>query len=205
MDTIAVLALGHVFTSAMSGNTILLGLAIGQGELAATSRALAAFAGYVVGVAAAAVTLKTPVHGIRRTLGVELLLLAAFAIWWIVRGATADPPDPYGLIILSAIAMGLQGGVGRALRVTGATIVITNTLTAIIGSLAERALAHQRPLASTATWQQIAAFLAYLVSAVIAGLAVWAGRLGALAFVPLVVVLLVWLGLQWGFVRFEPD
>jgi uncharacterized membrane protein YoaK (UPF0700 family) len=152
MDTVGFLALGHVFTSAMSGNTILLGLSIGQGQLPAASRALAAFAGYVVGVAGASVILKAPAHGIRRTLGVELLLLAVFAGWWTIRAGSKDPSDPYGLIALSAIAMGLQGGVGRAVRVTGATIVITNTLTAIVGGLADRALTRRRPLASAAIW-----------------------------------------------------
>jgi uncharacterized membrane protein YoaK (UPF0700 family) len=206
MDTIAFLALGEVFTSAMSGNTILLGLALGQGNLAAASRSLTAFAGYAGGVAISAVTLRARHHGIRRTLGFELLLLAVFAGWWTARGGTRNPPDPYGLIILSAVAMGLQGGIGRAMGVSGIpTIVVTNTLTAIIGGLAERALARQRPLASITTWQQIAAFVAYLISAVIAGLLVWFGWLAALRFVPLAAVLVLWLELQFDFVRLEPD
>jgi uncharacterized membrane protein YoaK (UPF0700 family) len=206
MDALAFVALGDVFTSAMSGNTILLGLALGQGQLAAASRSLAAFAGYVCGVAGAAVTLRAPGHGIRRTLGLELLLLAVFAAWWTASGGTKNPPDPYGLIILSALAMGLQGGIGRAIRVTGVpTIVITSTMTAIIGGLAERALARQRPLASTTAQQQIAAFTAYLAGASIGGVAVWFGWLIALPFVPLAAVLVLWLELQWDFVQLEPD
>lgn len=206
MDAMAFLALGGVFTSAMSGNTILLGLAIGQGQLATASRTLVAFAGYVCGAAGAAVPLRAPGHGVRRTLGFEVLLLAAFALWWAARGGAMNPLDPYGLIILSALAMGLQGGIGRAMRVTGVpTIVITSTLTAIVGSLAERALARQRPLASTTAWQQIAAFLAYLFGAVIGGVMVWGGWLAALPLVPLAAVLILWLALQAGFVRLEPD
>jgi uncharacterized membrane protein YoaK (UPF0700 family) len=206
MDAIAFLALGEVFTSAMSGNTILFGLALGQGHLAAASRSMAAFAGYVFGVAGAAVTLKAPDHGIRRTLGLELLLLVVFAGWWTVRGGVTDVPNPYGLIILSAVAMGLQGGIGRAVRVTGIpTIVITSTLTAIVGGLAERALAHQKPLASPVTRQQIATFAAYLVSAVIGGIAVWSGWLAVMPFVPLAAVLVLWMGLQFGVMRLEPD
>jgi uncharacterized membrane protein YoaK (UPF0700 family) len=206
MDTIAFLALGEVFTSAMSGNTILFGLALGQGHLAAASRALAAFAGYVCGVAGAAVTLKAPDHGIRRTLELELLLLAVFAGWWTVRGGVRNVPNPYGLIILSAVAMGLQGAIGRAVRVTGIpTIVVTSTLTAFVGGLAERALAHQKPLASPVTRQQIATFAAYLVSAVIGGIAVWSGWLAVMPFVPLAAVLVLWMGLQFGVVRLEPD
>jgi uncharacterized membrane protein YoaK (UPF0700 family) len=206
MDAIAFLALGEVFTSAMSGNTILFGLALGQGHLTAASRSMAAFAGYVFGVAGAAVTLKAPDRGIRRTLGLELLLLAAFAAWWVARDGATGVPNPYGLIILSAVAMGLQGGIGRAVRVTGIpTIVITSTLTAIIAGHVERALAHQRPLASPAARQQIAAFAAYLVSAVIAGIAVWSGWLAVMPLVPLAAVLVLWMGLEFGVVRLEPD
>lgn len=206
MDALAFLALGDVFTSAMSGNTILLGLALGQGRLAAAARSLAAFAGYVLGVAGAAMTLRTPRDGIRRTLGIELMLLAAFAAWWTVSGSAKEPAELYGLIVLSAVAMGLQGGIGRAMGVSGVpTIVVTSTLTAIVGGLAERSLARQKPLASPVTRQQLAAFAAYLVSAVIGGIAMWSGWLVVLPFVPLAAVLALWLALQCDFVRLEPD
>jgi uncharacterized membrane protein YoaK (UPF0700 family) len=110
------------------------------------------------------------------------------------------------LIVLSAVAMGFQGGIGRAMGVSGVpTIVVTSTLTAIVGGLAERALARQRPLASPATRQQTAAFAAYLVSAVIAGIAMWFGWLAVLPIVPFAAVLALWLVLQSELVRREPD
>jgi uncharacterized membrane protein YoaK (UPF0700 family) len=206
MDALAFLALGGVFTSAMSGNTILLGLALGQGQLAAAARSLAAFAGYMLGVAGAAMTLRAPDRGIRRTLGIELLLLAAFAGWWTVSGGAKEPAELYGLIVLSAVAMGLQGGIGRAVGVSGVpTIVVTSTLTAIVGGLTERALARQRPLALPVTRQQTAAFAAYLVSAVIGGIAMWSGWLVVLPFVPFAAVLALWRALQSALVRLEPD
>ena len=93
-----------------------------------------------------------------------------------------------------------------AMRVAGVpTIVITSTLTAIIESVAEKALARQRPLTSTTARQQIAAFLAYLVGAITGGAMVWAGWLLGLPFVPLAAVLMLWLALQMGFVLLEPD
>jgi len=206
MDAIAFLALGEVFTSAMSGNTILFGIALGQGNLAATSRSLAAFTGYVCGVAGAAVTLREPERGIRRTIGLELLLLAVFAGWWIVRDGAEHPSHPYGLIVVSAVAMGLQGATGRALRITGIpTIVVTSTLTAIVGGLAERALVRERPVVSPAARQQIATYLAYFVSAIVAGIAIWSGWLVVLPFAPLAAVFALWLGLQLGWVRLRPD
>src|SRR3954451_15728496 len=134
MDAIAFLTLGDVFTSAMSGNTILLGLALGAGRISAAWHSLAAFVGYVAGVAGAALPLRTPTRGIERTLALETLFLAAFAGLWTACGGPVTS-SVYGLIILSAIAMGLQGAVGRAIRIPGIpTIVITSTWTAIVGT-----------------------------------------------------------------------
>lgn len=204
MDTIAFLTLGEVFTSAMSGNTVLFGLALGQGHLAAASRSLAAFAGYVCGVIVAAALLRERKRGIRRTLGLELLFVAAFAVLWTVRTGAQHPADPYGLIVLSAIAMGLQGGVGRTIRVPGVpTIVITSTLTAIVGGITERALAREKLLTSAAH-QQIGAYTAYFGSAVVCSIAVWSGWSAAMPLAPLVAVLAVSLGLQRGVLRLEP-
>lgn len=53
MDAIASSKWGEVFTSAMSGNTVLLGIAAAQGNFTGAMRVLAAILGYVVGVALA--------------------------------------------------------------------------------------------------------------------------------------------------------
>jgi uncharacterized membrane protein YoaK (UPF0700 family) len=173
MDAIAFLTLGNVFTSAMSGNTVLFGLALGQGRMSAASYALVAFVGYVVGVASAALPLRAPARHIERTLMVEILFLAAFALFWTVRGGPTTPIEIYALITLSAIAMGLQGAVGRAVGIPGVpTIVITSTLTAIVGTIAERAISHDRPALSQSTRHQITTFASYLASAIVGGFAV---------------------------------
>ena len=72
MDAIGFLTLGNVFTSAMSGNAILLGLALGQGRISAATHSLAAFVGYVVGVVAATLPLQMPKHGIERALALRV-------------------------------------------------------------------------------------------------------------------------------------
>ena len=139
MDAIGFLALGNVFTSAMSGNAILLGLALGQGRISAATHSLAAFVGYVVGVVVATLPLQMPRLGVERALALESLFLAAFAGLWTAFHGPVGPREIYALIILSAIAMGLQGAVGRAIRIPGIpTTVITSTLTAIVGTVAER-------------------------------------------------------------------
>lgn len=201
MDAIAFLTLGDVFTSAMSGNTILLGLALGQGRMSAASHSLAAFVGYGIGVAVAALPLRTPTRGIGRTLVLETLLLAAFAGLWTAGGGPVSPPEVYALIILSAIAMGLQGAVGRAIGIPGIpTIVITSTLTAIVGTVTERVLTRDRPVLTAPTSQQIATFVVYLASAAVTGFAV-TQLLPGLPFVPLASALALVLGLRTRLLR----
>lgn len=54
MDVIAFMLLGEIFTSAMSGNTALLGVSIGEGKTSSILHAIAAVGGYVAGAALAA-------------------------------------------------------------------------------------------------------------------------------------------------------
>ena len=201
MDAIAFLTLGNVFTSAMSGNTVLFGLALGQGRISAASYSLAAFVGYVVGVAGATLPLRTPVRGIERTLFVKTLFLAAVALLWTALGGPTTPIEIYALIILSAVAMGLQGAIGRVVGVPGVpTIVITSTLTAIVGTIAERAISRDQPALAHSTRHQMATFASYLAGAVVAGFAVshW---FGIAPFIPLAVAVTLSAGLALGLLR----
>jgi uncharacterized membrane protein YoaK (UPF0700 family) len=191
MDAIAFLALGDVFTSAMSGNTILFGIALGQGRLSAASHSLVAFLGYVCGVAGAALSLRDPAAGLGRTLAVEVLVLAAFAAYWTARGGPVESFDIYVLIALSAVAMGLQGAIGRTIGRPGIpTIVITSTLTAIIGTVCERILRREGPTPVTPTMPQVVSFIVYLASAVLTGWAIGRWR-AAVPFLPLAAVLML--------------
>jgi uncharacterized membrane protein YoaK (UPF0700 family) len=201
MDGTAFLALGNVFTSAMSGNTIVLGVAIGQGRIHVALYALAAFLGYVTGAALAALPLHSSTSGIALTIFLEGALLTAFAVAWTLVGGPAGPNEVYILIALSAIAMGLQGAVGRALALPGIpTIVITSTLTAVIGTVAERAFSPGRQVAAPAMPQQLVSLLAYLSGAVIAGGCVsrWPG---VLPFVPVALILVLIVGFRPYLVR----
>src|ERR1700740_1014542 len=62
MDALAFFNLGQVFPSAMTGNTALLGLALGQGDVIAALRPLIAFAGFLAGAAAAAASVDLWLH-----------------------------------------------------------------------------------------------------------------------------------------------
>jgi uncharacterized membrane protein YoaK (UPF0700 family) len=86
MDALAFFNLGEVFPSAMTGNTALLGLALGQGDVIAASRPFIAFAGFLAGAAAAAASVdlwlnKLPApRAVCWLLVIEACLLAAIAL-----------------------------------------------------------------------------------------------------------------------------
>src|SRR5215208_4950985 len=57
VDAVGYLGLGQIFVANMSGNTVLLGLALGQAEARAALRAVVALVGFIVGVAVGAAIL----------------------------------------------------------------------------------------------------------------------------------------------------
>jgi uncharacterized membrane protein YoaK (UPF0700 family) len=203
MDAIAFLVLGEVFTSAMSGNSIVLGLAISQGHFGTALHSLAALLGYMTGVAVASLSLTKFGRGSGCTLGLEALFLAAFAALWFAVGGPASSPVVYSLIVLSAVAMGLQGAIGRALGVPGImTVIFTSTYTAIVSDLVERALAGHRPLITGLAARQLTALTAYLGSAVVGGI-VAAHWLLVTPFLPFAAVLSVLAVLRLHWLRFD--
>ncbi len=204
MDAIAFLVLGGVFTSAMSGNTIVLGLAIGQGHFMAALHALTALFGYLAGVGVASLSLTKLRRGSGWTLGLEALFLALFVGIWLSFGGPTDVVLVYGLIVLSAVAMGLQGGIGRAIGAPGImTVIFTSTYTAIVSNLVERALGRQRPLVTAVTARQLGALSAYFAGAVVA--AIVATQWRSLApIIPLAAILILLAGLKLRLISFGP-
>ncbi len=88
VDAISYLGLGHVFTANMTGNAVLLGLAIGQGQGLAALRSIIALAGFVIGVAVSAVVLETSTHrgewpvSVTRGVLAEAIILGVFTATW---------------------------------------------------------------------------------------------------------------------------
>jgi uncharacterized membrane protein YoaK (UPF0700 family) len=174
MDILSYRELGQVFTSAMTGNIALLGLDLGQGDLSATSRNVAAFAGFLVGLLLGAALLrKAPdmlgwSRAVTRTLCLEEGLLVAFAAVWHFGGGPSSAGLLYGLIALSAIAMGMQSMVAYRAGVPGITTTyFTGTLTQIVVGATGRAMI--RPAAGPrqprrVRWPALS-FLAYVAGA----------------------------------------
>ena len=142
VDAVSYLGLGRVFTAMMTGNTVLLALAIGQGEAMAVVRSALALAGFSVGAATGALIVT---HGKTRgewppsvttALAVEAVLLAGFTAVWHLAGAVLTTGSTNLLIVLSGLAMGVQASAVRHLGIPGvATTYLTGTLTSLMAEL----------------------------------------------------------------------
>ncbi len=140
-DVLSFAALGRVFTSVMTGNLVLLGLAVSNGSVSKAISASLALSGYAVGAGAGARLARRPgtpkdevwPRGVTRVLGIELVALLAVLTGWLVSGTR---PGVWGRLLLlaaAAVAMGLQSAGTRAVAVPGlSTTHFTSTLTGAI-------------------------------------------------------------------------
>jgi uncharacterized membrane protein YoaK (UPF0700 family) len=151
VDAVGYLGLGQIFVANMTGNTVLLGLALGQAKGQAALRAMVALAGFVVGVAAGAAVVGPGRErsawspAVTAALALELVVLVAFAVGWFLAEAEPAGLAVYPLIVLPSLAMGVQSAAVRRLGIPGvATTYITGTLT----DLTEGAIARLRPAVS---------------------------------------------------------
>lgn len=142
-DAVSYLGLGRVFTANMTGNLVLLGVAIGQGQVAGSLRSVIAFAGFGIGVLIGARATATSIGdvvwpaSVTRVLVVELGLLVTFAAVWELVGARPSTLTLDVLIALSAGAMGMQTAAARRLGVAGVTTTfVTGTLASLITEIA---------------------------------------------------------------------
>jgi uncharacterized membrane protein YoaK (UPF0700 family) len=157
VDAISYLGLGHVFTAMMTGNTVLLGLALAQGEVLAALRSILALIGFTVGVFVGAIIVQRESEpaewpaAVTAALAFETLILAIFAATSMLFDSTRAVII-YLLIILSAFAMGIQSAAVRRLGVPGiATTYITGTLTSLMVDLLGwlRSITAQLPVSKT--------------------------------------------------------
>ncbi|MEI2285107.1 YoaK family protein [Paenibacillus polysaccharolyticus] len=136
VDVIGYLGLGHVLTANMTGNIVLLGIAIARAQEFVVLRALLALIGFIAGNAIAAHMLgkvKTK-NGwsprVTAVFTVESILLLLFAILMITP---FFEQLSYLLIVLLAVAMGMQTTAARRIGIAGiSTTVLTNNLAAVI-------------------------------------------------------------------------
>jgi uncharacterized membrane protein YoaK (UPF0700 family) len=110
----------HLFTANMTGNTVLLGLALAGSRGAPIQAAFAAIAAFVIGSfagTAVAGASARAVRGASKVLFIEAVLLAVLAaLWWLLPLATFA--QRVTLIAAGACAMGLQQAATVRLRPT---------------------------------------------------------------------------------------
>src|SRR5436309_11779640 len=142
VDAISYLGLGRVFTAMMTGNTVLLALAVSEGESMAVMRSGLALAGFSAGAAAGAlIVMHSNERGewpsaVTHALAFEGLLLGVFAVVWYSTRTARTTGLTNILIVLSGLAMGIQAAAVRHVRVPGvATTYITGTLTSLMADL----------------------------------------------------------------------
>ena len=164
MDAVSYLGLGRVFTANMTGNTVLLGIAIAGLHAARVLGSLVALLGYCAGVAIGTAILVSPRAGppdafeagnldprdpgagepsrAWRTLACQTLIILLLMILWMAAPRSAISGSmQLGLITLSAIAMGMQTESARCISIGGvSTTFVTGTLSDLSAAAIVRAL-----------------------------------------------------------------
>ncbi|MFJ3586917.1 DUF1275 family protein [Streptomyces sp. NPDC090127] len=190
VDAASFLALGQVFVGNMTGNVLLLGFALAGAEQLSASASVVAFAAFLTGAAAGGRIGGGSVAHRGRLLAVATALEALLVVAAVVTATVAhDSPGGgarYTLVVLLALAMGLQSATARRLGIPDlTTTVVTQTLT---GLAAEPAPAGGVPRRSgRRVLSVLAMFLGALVGAALVLYASLALTLG-LALLLLVVI-----------------
>jgi uncharacterized membrane protein YoaK (UPF0700 family) len=149
-DVASFTRLGNVFTSVMTGNIVLWGLAAARGSLTLADHTTVAIAGYITGVivgtwvahlttdddASSSEARLLPVH-IIWVLVAELTLLTGWTVGWLVSGASPAGWAQFSLLATLAAAMGVQSSAVKDMGLTEvSTTYLTGTLTGLVSSLA---------------------------------------------------------------------
>ncbi len=170
VDAVSYLKLGHVFVANMTGNVVFLGFAVADAEDFSIPASLLAIAAFLAGALAGGRLGTRLGHHRGRLLAIatyiEIALVGAAGIAWVTISLGGDPVR-YVLIVLLALAMGLQNATARRLAVPDlTTTVLTLTLTGIAADSPLAGGANPNPgrrLVATATMFLGAAIGAVLI------------------------------------------
>ena len=120
VNAVSFLALGKVFSSVITGNLVLLGVAATTHSSTQAVHAGLAIAGYAAGVLMGAPLAARRSHragtwpaSVTATLGAELIVLAGFCIGWELSAGSPHGGGQLALLIVAAAAMGMQSAAVR--------------------------------------------------------------------------------------------
>jgi uncharacterized membrane protein YoaK (UPF0700 family) len=131
VDAVSILALGHVFTANMTGNTVFLGFSFARARGFSVPNSLSALIGFLAGAAFGG---RLSIFGsAARSFGIEALVLLCAAAATLGSSWLGQAAMPlYGVIAVTALAMGIQNATARKLGVPDlTTTVLTLTITGL--------------------------------------------------------------------------
>jgi uncharacterized membrane protein YoaK (UPF0700 family) len=136
VDAVSYLTLGHVFVANMTGNVVFLGFAVADAKEFSIGASLAATAAFLLGaLAGGRIGSQAGRHRGRLlalSVRLEVLLVGAALATSLSAAVDSGGPAAYALIVLLALAMGLQNATARRLGVPDlTTTVLTLTLTGL--------------------------------------------------------------------------
>jgi uncharacterized membrane protein YoaK (UPF0700 family) len=136
VDAVSYLSLGHVFVANMTGNVVFLGFAVADAQDFSIPASLLAIAGFLAGALAGGRLGSSAGHHRGRLLAIATYIQIALLGAALIVSTLALVPEGnavrYALIVLLALAMGLQNATARRLGVPDlTTTVLTLTLTGI--------------------------------------------------------------------------
>jgi uncharacterized membrane protein YoaK (UPF0700 family) len=195
VDAVSYLELGRVFVANMTGNVVFLGFAVADApefSIAASLTALAAFlAGAFVGGTVGSRVGRHRARLLAVSSGIQVVFVGAALAVAMAGPVAQGRPAGYALIVLLALAMGLQNATARRLAVPDLmTTVLTLTLT---GFAADSSLAggkQPRPV------RRLLAVATLWLGAAAGALLLWHG--GIAAVLGLALALLALSGLAGG-------
>ena len=144
VNAVSFIALGKVFSSVITGNLVLLGVAATTHSSVEASHAGVALAGYAAGVLIGAPLAArqsqragTWPASVTATLAAELVVLAGFCVGWELSGGHPHDGGQFVLLIVAAAAMGMQSAAVYRLGQMSSTY-LTSTLLGVLAGLATR-------------------------------------------------------------------
>lgn len=144
-DAIGYLALGHVFTSAMTGNLTLLGIALAHHDGLRIGRVFVSMVCYMAGAALGARIVGAPQPGdpvwppaVTRALAIETILFVMYAVGWWSMGPQHSVYTKAILLGVGATALGIQSSAMQRFgsRVGLNTTFLSGSLVRLVGQLA---------------------------------------------------------------------
>jgi uncharacterized membrane protein YoaK (UPF0700 family) len=144
VNAVSFIALGKVFSSVITGNLVLLGVAATTHSSVEAIHAGVALAGYAAGaLIGAPLAARQSRHAgmwpasVTATLATELIVLAGFCIGWELSDGHPHDAGQLALLIVAAAAMGMQSAAVHRLGQMSSTY-LTSTLLGVLAGLATR-------------------------------------------------------------------